>query len=223
MCAFSSILAALFARERSGRGAMISVSMFDTIAEWMGFAVNYTMHTGLKREPNGLSSPTVASVRRGSHSRRADDCARHNQRPGVATARDSIAGPSRSFRRRALRHECRPVWPAMRAGSDHCGLDGAAAARRVTGPRRRGRASGTPGSTRVPDVIAHTQLSERDRWREIDSEVVLCGRSFRHPRRPTQPRMDGVPAGGQHTDSVLRDLGFGPHDIDELREDGVVR
>jgi itaconate CoA-transferase len=72
-------------------------------------------------------------------------------------------------------------------------------------------------------VIAHTQLSERDRWREIDSEVVLCGRSFRHPRRPTQPRMDGVPAGGQHTDSVLRDLGFGPHDIDELREDGVVR
>jgi len=60
MYAFSSILTALYDRERTGRGAAISVSMFDTVAEFMGYALNHARHTGHDQAPNGLSAPAVA-------------------------------------------------------------------------------------------------------------------------------------------------------------------
>ena len=37
MYAFSGVLAALLRRERTGEGAAVEVSMFDALAEWMGF------------------------------------------------------------------------------------------------------------------------------------------------------------------------------------------
>ena len=56
----TGVLAALFARERTGVGAAISISMFDVISEFMGFALQYTRHTGEERQPNGMSTPMVA-------------------------------------------------------------------------------------------------------------------------------------------------------------------
>ena len=56
----SGILAALYARERTGQGAAIQISMFDVVAEFMGFALQFTRHTGEERQPNGMSTPMVA-------------------------------------------------------------------------------------------------------------------------------------------------------------------
>ena len=60
MYALSSILAALFVRERTGEGTAISVGMFDAVAEWMGYALNIARYAGVDLEPNGVSSPAVA-------------------------------------------------------------------------------------------------------------------------------------------------------------------
>jgi itaconate CoA-transferase len=60
MYSLSGILAALYARERTGRGTALRISMFDVVAEWMGFVLQYTMHTGEERQPNGMSTPMVA-------------------------------------------------------------------------------------------------------------------------------------------------------------------
>jgi crotonobetainyl-CoA:carnitine CoA-transferase CaiB-like acyl-CoA transferase len=45
--ALSSALAALFARERTGRGTAISVGLSDAVAEWMGYALNQARYAGV--------------------------------------------------------------------------------------------------------------------------------------------------------------------------------
>jgi crotonobetainyl-CoA:carnitine CoA-transferase CaiB-like acyl-CoA transferase len=54
------VLAALYERERTGRGAVIPVAMLDVVAEMMGFALNQVLHGGDELEPVGMGSPMVA-------------------------------------------------------------------------------------------------------------------------------------------------------------------
>ena len=44
--AYSAVLAALYTRDRTGRGAVIPIAMLDVIAEMMGFALNGVLHGG---------------------------------------------------------------------------------------------------------------------------------------------------------------------------------
>jgi itaconate CoA-transferase len=46
MYAFSGILLALFARQTTGDGATLAVSLFDALVEWMGYPLYYTMYAG---------------------------------------------------------------------------------------------------------------------------------------------------------------------------------
>jgi itaconate CoA-transferase len=46
MYALSGILAALYRRERTGRGALLEVSLLDSLAEWMGYPLYYTAYGG---------------------------------------------------------------------------------------------------------------------------------------------------------------------------------
>jgi itaconate CoA-transferase len=60
MYAYSGILAALFRRERTGEGASIEVSLFEALAEWMGFPACYAMY-GEKEPPrSGASHTSIA-------------------------------------------------------------------------------------------------------------------------------------------------------------------
>jgi crotonobetainyl-CoA:carnitine CoA-transferase CaiB-like acyl-CoA transferase len=220
--AFSSILAALLARAQTGQGTAISVSMFDTIAEWMGFALNYTSYTGLEREPNGLSSPTVAPY--GAYP------TGDGQTVVLGTTNDQ------EWQRFALQLLDRPDLAAderYATNADRCArraeLDPVIAAWTANHPldelRARADAAGI-GNARlnsVPDVIAHRQLVERDRWRDVESEVGPLRALLPPFESPDwKPRMDGVPALGQHTQPVLRDLGFTTAEIAELRRSGAL-
>ncbi|MFI5427204.1 CaiB/BaiF CoA transferase family protein [Aeromicrobium sp. UC242_57] len=60
MYAYSSILAALYERERTGQGRAIGVSLFDAISEWMGYSIYYTSASGKRHEPNGISHPSLS-------------------------------------------------------------------------------------------------------------------------------------------------------------------
>ena len=59
MNAHAAILEALLARERSGVGCTISVSLFDSAADWMNQPLAYAEGTGVMPERAGLSHPTV--------------------------------------------------------------------------------------------------------------------------------------------------------------------
>jgi len=59
MHAYEAILEALIARGRTGQGADIRVSMFDSMMEWMAIAMLYAEY-GAPQQRLGLTHPTVA-------------------------------------------------------------------------------------------------------------------------------------------------------------------
>jgi formyl-CoA transferase len=73
------------------------------------------------------------------------------------------------------------------------------------------------------DLIDHPQLSERARWREVDTaagpvRAVLPPMTFTDVELPMGP----VPALGEHTDAVLSELGLTDTAIAGLRTGGAV-
>jgi crotonobetainyl-CoA:carnitine CoA-transferase CaiB-like acyl-CoA transferase len=58
--AYAAILEALYARERSGEGAVLSVSLFDATAEWMAVPLLHHDYTGKAPQREGLRHPSIA-------------------------------------------------------------------------------------------------------------------------------------------------------------------
>lgn len=73
------------------------------------------------------------------------------------------------------------------------------------------------------DVVAHPHLTARDRWRDIDSPVGPLRALLPPPVIAGYvPRMGAIPALGEHTRTVLRELGVPDATLDELRAAGVI-
>jgi len=81
-------------------------------------------------------------------------------------------------------------------------------------------------SARVNDmhgVWDHPQLKARDSWREVASPAGPLP-ALLPPARNTafSPRMDAVPALGEHSQGILDQLGYSGETIDDLRARGVI-
>src|SRR5258706_9931022 len=60
MYAMSSILAALLRREHTGEGATLDITMFGSLAEWVGFPGYFTAYGGSAPPRSGAHHPTIA-------------------------------------------------------------------------------------------------------------------------------------------------------------------
>jgi itaconate CoA-transferase len=168
--AYSAVLAALYDRDRTGRGTVIPIAMLDVVAEMMGFALNQVLHGGPEPQPVGMGSPMVApygayatadgqTVVLGTTSDRewrrlAGDLL---ERP------DLVADPR--FARNASRVTLRTELDAI--------LGAWCAERTLADIQRRADEAGI-GNARlngVRDLAEHPQLAQRDRWRDVDSPV----------------------------------------------------
>jgi crotonobetainyl-CoA:carnitine CoA-transferase CaiB-like acyl-CoA transferase len=222
MYALSSVLAALFVRERTGTGTAISVGLFDAVTEWMGFALNQARYGGFDVRPNGLSSPMVAPY--GSY-RTAD-----GQTLVLGTTND------REWRRLAVEVLERPdlaADPRYATNSDRVAhrdeLDAVigewAAGHPLDRCRKAAGAAGL-GHARLntpTEVLGHPQLVERDRWREVGSPVGPVQCLLPPPQVAGWDwRLDPVPALGEHTEAVLHELGFDAGELAAMHSEGVI-
>jgi itaconate CoA-transferase len=73
------------------------------------------------------------------------------------------------------------------------------------------------------DVWNHVQFAARDKWREIQTEGGPV-RALLPPAQLTdqEAAMGDVPSVGQHTDEILRQLGFSTDTIASMRAQGAV-
>ncbi|MER6436593.1 CaiB/BaiF CoA-transferase family protein [Streptomyces sp. NPDC001185] len=222
MYAYSGVLTALFTRATQGVARAVEVSLFEALAEWMGQPALYTRHGGTQPPRIGTRHATIAPY--GTYPA-ADGrdvllsiqnerewvalCERFLERPDLVDDPRFATGPDRVAHRDALDAIVAGRFGTL--GSHEAGelLDAAGIA--------------NAGVNTVEEFLAHPVLRERGRWRDVRvpgaavpallPPVDLAG---------VDPRMDPVPALGEHTDEILTALGHGPADIAALRADGVV-
>jgi len=222
MYALSSVLTALFVRERTGEGAAITIGLFDVVAEWMGYALNFARYAGIDIEPIGVGSPAVAPY--GAY-RTAD-----GQTLVLGTTND------REWRRLTLDVLRRPDLaddPRYATNTDRVArraeLDAVVAAWAAARPLAECRkvaeaaALGHARLNKPTEVLRHPQLTERDRWREIGSPAGPVLGLLPPPESPGWDwRLDPIPALGEHTEAVLTELGFTAGELAGMRAEGVI-
>jgi itaconate CoA-transferase len=220
--AYSSVLAALYERQKTGRGRAISVSLFDAISELMGYTLYFTSHSGRRHEPNGISHPTLAPYEAfdTADGRKLVIGVQNDRewqrlatevlgRPELADDPRYATGPARTAHRAQVAALCRDVFASLTVDEAIAVLD---------------RAGVACGRVNLADeFVMHPQHAARDRWRDVDSPVGPI-RSLLPPPVSAgwQPRMDRIPALGEHTRTVLYELGRTEEQIEELIEAGVV-
>ena len=219
MYAFSGILSALYDRERTGVGTELEVSLFDSLVEWMGFPLYYAGYGGTPPPRTGTSHPAIAPygtfaagdgtevVLAVQNEREwAAFCEHAVERPGWVTDNRFATGSARVAHRAELEEEIDTIFAAL-TGPE---LEERLTTGRIAHARRR----------ELPDVLAHPQLTARDRFAEVGTPAGPIRATLPPITVPGRaPRMDAVPALGEHTDAVLAEFGF---DAEALRRQGAV-
>lgn len=219
-----SILALLVGRANRTAGAAPSValSLFDVMTDVMGYQLIYTQHSGVDQQPLGVGSPAVAPygafpTRDGqtvvlgtTNDREWQRVAREIiDRPDLADDPRLATNPGRCAHRKIL-DEAIGSW---------CAQHDLAEIQKIADDAGIGNARYNVPS----EVIAHPQLTARDRWRTVDTAKGEI-RALRPPPVISgfeQP-MGAVPGLGQHTASVLTELGLTADDLARLRAAGVI-
>jgi crotonobetainyl-CoA:carnitine CoA-transferase CaiB-like acyl-CoA transferase len=222
MYALSSVLAALYVRERTGEGATIDVGLFDVVTEWMGYFLNVARYGGFDVEPNGVSSPAVSPY--GAY-KTADGqvvvLGTTNDREWQRLARDVLQRPDLAG---DPRYETNALRCSHRAELDE--VIAAWAATRTLAECRKLAEDAALGHARLnspTDVLTHPQLTERGRWRELGSPVGPVLGLLPPPEVAGWDwRMDPVPALGEHTETVLRELGYIEAELIAMRAAGAI-
>ena len=221
MYAYSSILAALLERGRTGKGARLDVSMLEATVEWMGFPMYYAYDGAEPPRRAGAAHATIYPY--GPFATRDDKVvmmAIQNEREWRAFCTDFLGDAELathpSYASNADRNHNRDELGAIIAQRFAILSADEATAALAAIPVAYARVND------MHEVWNHPQLVARERWREVDlptgSVPALAPPGF----APDAARMDSVPSLGEHTEPILSRLGFSSAEIDTLTDDGIV-
>lgn len=216
MYAFAGILAALYDRERTGVGAELDVSLFDSLIEWMGYPLYYTRYGGQAPGRTGTNHAAIAPY--GTYA--ASDgqqfvlsiqnereweafCTTVLRREGLVNDARFDVGSRRVANRDALDSLIAETLGVIAGDELAARLQDA----RIATARRR----------EVVEVLDHPQLAARQRWTTVDSPVGeldailppinIAGFTY---------RMDPIPGVGEHTRALLREVGYSEAEIEDM-------
>lgn len=222
MYAFSSILAALLRRERSGEGATIDVTMLEALGEWMGFPAYFTAYGGTAPPRSGAYHATIVPYgpfRAGdgqtvfisvqNEREFASFCERVLKKPGLVQDPRFSSGPARHKNREAMHREIEEVFAALNADQIVEKLEAADIA-----------------NARLNDMESfwrHPQLAARDRWASVGSPAGAID-MLKPPFNLSgfEPRMEAIPALGEHSRAILGELGYSEGDISNFAAGAVI-
>jgi itaconate CoA-transferase len=222
MYAYTNILAALIQRGKTGEGSHIDVSMLESMVEWMNYPLYYA-YDGAPPPPRaGAAHATIypygpfpagdgRTVMLGLQNERewGAFCQTVLQQPALATDERFASNSKRVAHRDALRGLITEAFAGLTAEQLVQRLEQAQIA-----------------NASVNDMQAvweHPQLQARGRWTLVDTPSGKVPALL--PPGHTEaysPRMDAVPALGQHTDAILAGLGWPAEAIARLRSASAI-
>jgi itaconate CoA-transferase len=219
MYAYSNILAALIERDKTksssqpnGMGRHIDLSMLEAMTEWMGFPLYYAIDGQTQPERAGASHATIfpygsfdvghrigqpAAIMLGLQNEREWQifCKEVLTRPELAQDPRFDTNAKRSSARAELRLEIDAVFSVLTPEQVAKRLDLAGI-----------------GNAQVRDMHglwSHPQLAARAAWTTVSSSVGALPALWPVGRKNSQDaRMDPIPAIGEHTYSILTELGY---------------
>ena len=222
MYAYTGILSALLQRNLAGEGSHVEVSMLEALSEWMGFPLYYA-YDG--QQPPGRNGAAHATIYPYGPFKAGDGkvviLGLQNEREwkvfcDIVLQRPELAADPR-FDANVRRVENRPLLKEI-IEERFSGITARDVISRLDEARIANAAV-----NQIGDLWTHPQLHARQRLRSIDS-----------PAGPLQAllppatvdsfdvRMDPVPALGEHSAKILRELGRSDADIAQLQADGVI-
>jgi crotonobetainyl-CoA:carnitine CoA-transferase CaiB-like acyl-CoA transferase len=222
MYAYSNILSALLMRGRTGRGCRIDVSMLESMVEWMGYPMYYAIDGQSPPPLAGASHATIypygpfpagdgKTVMLGLQNEREWKlfCDNVLEQPELAADPRFVTNSARSKSRAELRGLIVDAFAKLTAAQVIARLDAAGIA--------------NAQMNTMHDVWGHPQLAARERWRQVGTSAGEVA-ALLPPGMPAafEPRMDPVPALGEHTDAILRELGYDTAQIGALRDAGAI-
>lgn len=218
--ASQAVLAALFRRERTGRGALVDVSMFDATVEWLGHPLYIQMYGGRQVPRMGLSHASISPYDAYPTADGEILIGVQNDRGWQSLVRDVLHRPE------LVEHPHLSTNPLRVQHREECDRVVAECTRRFTTAELDARLAeaGVPAAqiNDMAGLVGHRQLAARDRWRKIDTpagpvDALLPPMSFSDVELP----MGGIPALGAHTRQVLDELGLDGATIQRLVATGV--
>ncbi len=212
-----AISSALYAREQSGEGAFIDVSMLDATISAMGWAVSNFLIAGVEARPIGNQNMTAAPSGAFTASDGQINVAANKQEQfealcrvmGVTELLDDARFAEREARKRnrdELNGILDAVFVTRTAAEWEADLNSAnvPAGRILT----------------VPQVLEHPQIAQRELIQEI-GDIRVARSGFRlgdsQPGAACPP-----PALGEHNAEVFGELGLDAQDVARLREAGAI-
>ncbi|HOG03891.1 MAG TPA: CaiB/BaiF CoA-transferase family protein, partial [Accumulibacter sp.] len=222
MYAYSHILAALLQRGRSGCGCHIEVSMLESMVEWMSYPLYYAFEGAAPPPRAGAAHATIypygpfpagdgKMVMLGLQNDREWHvfCLQVLERPDLAGDPRYASNALRT----AAREELQPLIVECFACLNSEQLIARLDAAQIANARMND----------MHDVWQHPQLAARQRWIQVQTPAGPIPALLPPGEIDAfTPRMDAVPALGEHSEAILGELGWEPPEIARLRAIGAI-
>ena len=222
MYAYTNILAALLQRGKTGKGSVIDISMLESLSEWMSFPLYYA-YQGAKPPPrNGASHATIypygpfktgdgKTVMLGLQNEREWLQFCEIVLENAALAKDERF--DRNFKRNEKRTELLEIIDAcfskLTAEQLIARLDQAQIANAHLND--------------MEGLWKHQQLQARERFTEVTTPNGPIAALLPPGINDSYDyRMDPIPAVGQHTDAILKELGLSESEIAAMRASAAI-
>ncbi|WP_180007399.1 CaiB/BaiF CoA-transferase family protein [Acinetobacter sp. YH16057] len=222
MYAYSNILAALIERGKTGKGKRIDVSMLESMTEWMGYPLYYTLNGESSPPRSGASHATIYPYGPfPTGDQKQVILGVQNEREWQAFCEMVLDAPElyldARFRTNTLRSQNRHTLCQMIEQKFSLWSQAEIMQRLENANIANARVN------EVQDLWQHPQLQARQRWIEVDSPVgkipTLKPVGLSNAEDFT---VQAIPSLGQHTQSILNELDFSPEYIQSLILAGVI-